>query len=187
MQIARCLLPLCFACLTLFLSYSPELHAQSETKDGAGLVECSIETETGTWSRESPLAVAVKIKNISKGPVDLVGIYSFQLTRADDPPMTYWSPVNILNRTALKLDAGKVPEGAIHLELHEIKPIDLDVAKLLWNRNISSVWPNHGLFEVVPKGNYDLIFDIETDRRTNSDNNPIVAHIVSNKVRIVVR
>jgi hypothetical protein len=101
--------------------------------------------------------------------------------------MTYWSPVNILNRTALKLDAGKVPEGAIHLELHEIKPIDLDVAKLLWNRNISSVWPNHGLFEVVPKGNYDLIFDIETDRRTNSDNNPIVAHIVSNKVRIVVR
>ena len=187
MQIARCLLPLCFACLILFLSYSPELHAQSETKDGAGLVECSIETETGTWSRESPLSVAVKIKNISKGPVDLVGIYSFQLTRADDPPMTYWSPVNILNRTALKLDAGKVPEGAIHLELHEIKPIDLDVAKLLWNRNISSVWPNHGLFEVVPKGNYDLIFDIETDRRTNSDNNPIVAHIVSNKVRIVVR
>ena len=187
MQIARCLAPLCFGCLILFLSYSPELQAQSQTKDVAGLIQCSIETETGTWSRESPLSVAVKIKNISKGPVDLVGIYTFQLTRADDPPMTYWSPVNILDGRALKLDAGKVPKGAIHLEPHEIKPIDLDVTKLLWNRDISSVWPNQSLFEVVPKGNYDLIFDYETDRRTNSDNDPIVAHIVSNKVRIVVR
>ena len=187
MQIARCLQTLCFGCLILFLCYPLELHAQSKPKDVAGLIQCSIETETGTWSRENSLSVAVKIKNISNGPVDLVGGYSFQLTRVDDPPMAYWSPVNILDGTPLKLDAGKVPEGAIHLEPHETKAINLDVTKLFWNRNISSVWPNQRLFEVVPKGNYDLIFDVETHRRKNSDNIPIVTHIASNKVRIAVR
>ena len=39
MRIARCLPPLCFGCLILFLSYSPELQAQSQTKDVAGLIE----------------------------------------------------------------------------------------------------------------------------------------------------
>ena len=73
------------------------------------------------------------------------------------------------------------------LKPHETKTINLDVAKLFWNRNISSVWPNRRLFEVVPKGNYDLSFDVETDRRNNSDNIPIVTHIASNKIGIVVR
>ena len=187
MQIARRLQTLGFSCLLLLLCYPLELHAQSAPKDVAGLIQCSIETETGTWSRENPLSVAVKIKNISNGPVDLVGIYSFQLTRADGPPMAYWSPVNILDGTPLKLEAGKVPEGAIHLEPHETKTIDLDVSTLFWNRNISSVWPTQRPIEVVPKGNYDLIFDVETDRRKNSDNIPIVTHIASNKVRISVR
>ena len=187
MQMAKFLRTLCFGCLTLFLSYPFELHAQSKPKDVEGLIQSSIETETGTWSRQSPLSVAVKIKNISDGPVDLVGIYSFQLTSADAQPMAYWGPVNILDGSPLKLDDGKVPKGTIHLEPHEIKAINFDVSKLLWNRNISSVWPNQSLFEVMPVGTYDLIFEVETDRRTNSDNNPIVTHIASNKVRIVVR
>jgi len=187
MQIARCLQTLCFGCLISFLCYSLELHAQSKPKAVAGLIQCSIETETGTWSREKPLSVAVKVKNISNGPVDLIGGYSLQLTTVDDPPMTYWSPVNILDGTALELQAGKVPEGAIHLEPHETRAINLNVTKLFWNRNISSIWPNYRLFEVVAKGNYDLIFDVETDRRKNSDNIPIVTHISSNKVRVAVR
>ena len=187
MQIARCLQTLCFGCLILFPGHPLELHAQSKPKDVASLIQCSIQTETGRWSRENRLSVTVKIKSISNGPVDLVGIYSFQLTTVDYPPMTYWSPVNILDGTALKLEDGKVPEGAIHLEPHETKAINLNVDKLFWNRNMSSVWPNQRLFEVVPKGNYDLILEVETDRRKNSDNIPIVAHIASNKVRIAVR
>jgi len=129
----------------------------------------------------------VRIRNISDGPVDLVGTYSFELTGADSQPVAYWSPVNIQDGSPLKLDDGKVPTGTIHLKPHEIKTINIDVSKLLWNRNLSSVWPNQSLFEVVPKGNYDLIFDVETHRRTNSANNPMVIHIASNKVRIVVR
>ena len=187
MQNARCLRMLCFGCLILFLYHPRALYAQSYPKDVAGLIQSSIETKTGTWSRETPLSVAVKMKNISNGPVDLLGIYSFQLIRVDDPPMVYWSPINILDGTPLRLEGGKVPKGAIHLEPHEIKQIDLDVTKLLWDRTISSVWPNQRLFDVVLKGNYDLILDVETVRRTNSENNPIVAHIASNKVRIVVR
>src|SRR6266480_1991503 len=186
MQIARSLQTLCCGCLILFLCYPLELHSQSRPKDVSGLIQCSIETENGTWSVGNPLSVTLKIKNISNGPVDIVGGYSFELTRADDPPMKYWSPVNILDGTPLKLEAGKVPQGAVHLEPHETKAINFDVTKLFWNRNFSSVWPNQRLFEVVPKGNFDLIFEVETDRRKNSDNIPIVAHIASNKVRIAV-
>ena len=184
MQIARCLR---FGCLILLLCYPLELHPQSRPKDVASLIQYSIETETGTWSLGDPLSVTVKIKNISNGPVDVVGGYSFELTRVDGPPMMYWSPVNILDGTPLKLEAGKVPQGAVHRESHETKAINLDVTKLFWDRNISSVWPNRRLFEVVPKGNYDLIFDVETDRRKNSENIPIVTHIASNKIGIVVR
>src|SRR4030095_316856 len=97
MQIARCLQGVCVFCLILFLSCPLALHAQSKPKSLASLIRSSIETKTETWSRESPLSVAVKIKNTSKGPVDLVGGYSFHLTRADDPSIAYWSPVNVLD------------------------------------------------------------------------------------------
>jgi hypothetical protein len=187
MQIVRFLKTLCFGCLTLFLSYPLELHAQSKPKDVEGLVQFSIETETGTWSRESSFSVGVKIKNVSDGPIDLVGICTFQLTRADEPSMAYWSPVNILDGTPLKLDAGKVPKGVIHLEPRETKAINLDVSKLFWNRTLSSVWPNQSLFEVMSKGNYHLIFDVEKDTRKSSDSIPTITHITSNKVKIVVR
>jgi len=100
--------------------------------------------------------------------------------------MTYWSPINILSGTALKLEAGKVPQGTIHLEPHETTAIILDVTKLFWNRNFSSVWPNQRLFEVVPKGNYDLIFDVQTHGRENSEDTSIVTNIASNKVRVVI-
>ena len=184
MQMARFFQAVCFGCLIVFLCYPLELHAQSKPKDVAGLIQCSVETETGTWSLGTPLSVTVKIKNISNGPIDIVGGYSLELTRADDQPIKYWSPVNILDGTPLKLDAGKVPQGAVHLESHETKVINLDVTKLFWDRNSSSVWPKRRLFEVVPKGNYDLVFDVETDRRKNSDK---VTHIASNKIGIVVR
>ena len=186
MQIARCFQTLCFGCLILFLCYPVELHAQSKPKDVAVPIQCSIETEPGTWSRGNVVSVTVRIKNIADAPVDIVGHYSFTLTRVDGPPIAYWSPVNIPDGTPVELEAGKVPKSAVHLELHETKAIKLEVTKLFWDRNISSVWPNKTLFEIVPKGNYDLIFDVETDRRKDSDNIPIVTHITSNKIRVVV-
>ena len=187
MQIARCLQTICFGCLILFLSCPLDLHSQSKPKDVAGPIQCSIETEPGTWSRGNVVSVTVRIKNIAYAPVDIVGHYSFTLTRVDGPPISYWSPVNIPDGTPVELEAGKVPKSAVHLELRETKAIKLDVTKLLWDLNVSSVWPNKMLFEIVPKGNYDLIFDVETDRRKNSDDIPIVTHIVSNKVGIIVR
>jgi hypothetical protein len=42
---------------------------------------------------------------------------------------------------------------------------------------------HQGLFEVVPKGGYDLRFNVETDHRVNSDD---VTHIPSQSVRIAI-
>ena len=187
MQIARCLQTLCFGCLILLLYYPLEIHSQSKPKDVAGTIQCSIKTETATWFPGRGFSVTVRIKNIADGPVDIVGHYSFTLTRVEGPALAYWSPVNISDGTPVELKAGKVPENALHLELHETKAIELDVTKLFWDRNVSSVWPNRTLFEVVPKGNYDLIFDVETDKGENSNNMSVVTHTVSNKVGIIVR
>src|SRR5262245_52660740 len=186
MQIARCLQTLCVGGLIWLLSCPLELHSQSQPKDFESPVECSIETETGTWSRGNAFSVSVRIKNTADRPVDIVGHYNFTLTRVDGPPVAYWSPVSIPDGAPAELKAGKVPENAVHLELHETKTIELDMTKLFWDRNFSSVWPRKTLFEVVPKGNYDLTFGVETAGRKNSDNSPMVVHTVSNKVRITV-
>lgn len=199
-QVTRLLRALCFGWLLLSHCYATALYAQSKSEEPvAASIECAIEAESETWSRGGPILVAVKIRNISDKAVDLVGWYSFELTKdSDSPPTGYWSPVNILNGTPLKLETesewlekgivvGKVPQGAIHLEPHETKEMKFDVTKLSWDKSISSIWPNHGLFVAVPKGDYDLIFDIQTDSRKNSQNVPIFTHIASNKVGVSVR
>jgi hypothetical protein len=189
MRIANSLWAFCFGCFVLFLAFPLSFNAQTQGREYvADFIRCSIEIETETWSQGKPIFVVVQVKNISDKAVSVLGTYSFELTTVSDdvPPMAYWSPVNILSGTPLKLRAGKVPEGAIHLEPGETKAMKFELTKLLWNKSISSVWPDQRLFEVVPKGNYDLIFGVETDRGKNSENIPIVTHIASNKVRIEV-
>lgn len=194
MRIARFIRAFYFCALILFLCLPLELHAQTEGKEYvADFFQCSIEAETQSWSQGRPIFVVVQLKNVSGEDANLLGIYSFELRGV--PPAPYWSPVNILSGTPLELETesegltkggGRAPKGAIHLEAGETKAMRFDLSKLLWNKSFSSIWPYQKLFEVVPKGNYDLIFDVETDRRKNPDNIPYVTHKASNSVRIVV-
>jgi len=190
MRIARVLTASCSICFILVLCHPFALYAQIEAKQNVSdSIQCSIETETESWSTGKPTIVVVQLKNISDTDLDLVGIYSFQLKGIPGP---YWSPVNILSGKPLELEyegngtGGRVPEGLIHLQAGETKAMRFDLSNLLWNQSVSSRWPFQKLFEVVPKGIYHLIFDIQTDRRVSSDNIPDVTHLASNGVRIVV-
>ena len=191
MRIARVLRTFCFVCVILSPCLPLELHAQTEGKKYlADSIRSSIEVEAETWSQGKPIVVVVQLENISNSDVDLLGIYTFELR--GDPPTPYWSPVDVLSGKPLQLvyedsgGGGRVPKGAIHLAAGDTKSMRFDLSNLLWNQTLSSRWPHQSLFEVVPKGNYDLIFNVETDHRVNSDNSPDVTHIPSRSVRIAV-
>ena len=192
MRLVRVLRAFCFGWFILLPCLPLELHARTDGSDDvADSIHCLIEVETETWSQGKPVLVVVHVKNISAKDVNLVGIYTFELVGV--PPIPYWSPVNILTGKPLELEAevdgvggGRVPKRVIHLGAGETKVMRFDLSNLLWNTTVSSRWPYQKLFEVVSKGNCDLIFKIETDHRVNADNIPDVTHIASNSVRIVV-
>lgn len=192
MRMGRVLRAFCLGCLILSPCLPLDLHAQTVGKeDVAGSVHCTIEVEAETWSQSKPIIVGVQLKNITDRDVKLLGIYTFELRGV--PPIPYWSPADILSGKPLELEydgdgigGGRVPRGAIHLEPGETKALRFDLSNLLWNISGSSRWPHQRLFEVVPKGDYDLLFSVETDQRLNADNIPDVTHIPSNSVRIVV-
>jgi hypothetical protein len=153
-------------------------------------IHCSIEVESEMWSQGKPIVVVVQLENISNSDIDLLGIYTFELR--GDPPTPYWSPVDIRSGKPLQLvyedsgGGGRVPKSVIHLGAGNTKSMRFDLSNLLWNQAHSSRWPHQSLFEVVPKGNYDLIFNVETDHRVNAENIPDVTHIPSKSVRIAV-
>ena len=192
MRIVRVLRAFCFGCLILLPCVPLVLHAQTDGSEYvADSIHCLIEVETETWSHVKPILVVVHLKNISAKDVNLLGIYTFEL--AGVTPIPYWSPVNILNGKPLELEpdvhgigGGRVPKRVIHLRAGETKAMTFDLSNLLWNTTLSSRWPYQKLFEVVSKGNCDLIFKVETDHRVNADNIPDVTQIASNSVRIVV-
>lgn len=206
MRVTRYRRMVCFSFLILFSCLPLCLQAQTEPKEFvAGSIQSSIVVEKETWQRDKPTFVTVKVTNISDHAVNLLGIYSFELTTVGDAyamrrgvtATAYWSPVNISSGTPLELKTesewlkkgivvGKVPRGAIHLEPKETKAIKFELSQLHWNKSISSTWPYEPLFEVVPKGSYDLSFDIETDTRKGADDIPRVSHVASNSVRITI-
>ena len=187
------------ACSLLILILPVSLLAQKNSAGPvAGAIQCSIKTETESWSRDKSIPIIVSIKNISDKPVNLVGIYALQLTRSNESRdgksgTAYWAPVDIRTGSALSLvrdapkSGGKVPKASIHLEPAESREIRLHVDKLFWNLSFSSVWPNQSLFEAVPSGAYDLIFDIETDGRNDAQGYPLVTHVKSNRVKAIIR
>jgi hypothetical protein len=188
MTIARVLRTVCFVCVILSPFLPLELHAQTEVQRSlADSIHCSIEVEAEKWSRDKPIVVVVRLKNISDRDLDLLGIYSFELR--GNPTTPYWSPVDVLSGKPLQLvyedssGGGRVPKAVIHLGAGDARSMNFDLSNLLWNSSFSSRWPHQGLFEVVPKGGYDLIFNVETDHRVNSDD---VTHIPSQSVRIAI-
>ena len=191
MKIAQLVLAFYVSFTLLSIPIAAQTHDKEHVAD---FIQCSISIENETWSKNKPIYAVVQIENISEKKVDILGTYGFEVANINDEdvimerfsPFQYWSPVNIVNATPLDLIDSKVPEGSIHLEPREIKLLTFNLNKLHWNKSASSVWPYKNLFEVVPKGDYDLTFSIETDLRRNSDNIPIVTHVVSNKVRVVI-
>jgi hypothetical protein len=96
-------------------------------------------------------------------------------------------PLQLAYDSPKKTSGGRVPRAAIRLGPGDTKVMKFDLTKLRWNTSISSVWPAQKLFEIAPKGTYDLLFAIETNDGANPEGVSVVSHLVSNKARIEIK
>jgi hypothetical protein len=149
------------------------------------LLKCKITVDSANINPEHPATVSVTVENVSGGELDLKAVYSFELLTVSAQARarefselgdSYWSPLDISRGESLRLPVkGPVPKVLLHLKRDEVKSFRFDLAKLLWNATMRSIWPHENLFAVVPKGSYWLVFKVSGNRET-----------ISNKIEVVV-
>lgn len=181
-MIARRLCRFAATSAMLLLCFVIQTQAQ-KSADVSSTVKASISIESAVIAKQKPATVTVKIENLSGHEINLKSISSFTLFATTEAAIarkfsvngdSYWSPVDLLNTTPLKLEAdpkmlkkgviaGRVPEAVIHFNANETKTFVLDLTRLNWNATMSSLWPRWSIFEAVPKGNYSLEFTIDSD------------------------
>lgn len=156
-------------------------------------IKTSITIDSTTLSKDKPVNVTITVENISGQEFDLNSSCSFDLKNLSKESLTrkyevigdrYWGPVNISTGTRKELTiidpekqkqgitVGRVPQESIHFAKDETKTFKVDLAQLLWNPVMSSIFPNETLFKVVRKGEYALSLSCG-NRTVNVDSNAI--------------
>jgi len=116
-------------------------------------LRCSIDVEKTRWSKGDPALVSVIIENVSGSKVNLKTISTFTLNE-----MQFVCPVDIeRGGQALPPNA----RSTISLEKDALMNLRIDISKLKWGMGVSSIWPDHSFYSLVPPGRYKLRMDIE--------------------------
>ncbi len=116
-------------------------------------LRCSIDVEKTRWSKGDPALVSVIIENVSGSKVNLKTITIFTLNE-----MQFVCPVDIeKGEQALPPNA----RSTISLEKDALMNLRIDISKLKWGMGVSSIWPDHSFYSLVPPGRYKLRMDIE--------------------------
>ena len=116
-------------------------------------IKCSIALEEKCWSKGDPALVSVVVENVSEGKVNLKTIPSFTLNE-----MQFYCPTDIVRgEYALPPNAHSI----ISLERGALINSRIDISKLKWGMGVSSIWPDHSFYSLVPPGRYKLRMDIE--------------------------
>ena len=85
---------------------------------------------------------------------------------------SYWSPLDLSRGTTMELVVnprmlkkgiivGKVPNNTLQMKKDEVKILRFEMANLFWNDTIWGDWPHKTIFEIVPKGHYWLVFELD--------------------------
>ncbi len=159
-----------FLILLLFISACAATKFSSA--EDSQYLKCYLETSSSQWVKGSPAIVNVSIENTSSEPKKILISSFFGIGEMTG----YWGPVK-LSAVSEHLPANTHYE--LFLKAGQKKTFEVDLAKLKWERSISSIWPHRDLFDLVPSGNYKLSLDIEIDsadisKRINSNNLDII-------------
>jgi len=151
-------------------------------------IRCTVEVQDREWVPAAPAIVSGKIENLSEGPLEIqvqpILYLSSKTSTAERDK--YWAPVDLLRDGPLLVDKRPMHQkgDVIAIEPVPIKltfskrneSIDfrIDARHVLWEREISSVWPSRDLFAAVDPGSYDLRLVLETESGDSASANVAV-------------
>jgi hypothetical protein len=151
--------------------------AQSPNAKHNSAIGCTIQVRDPVWSPTKPAIVQGKVENLTERAVEVrvQPILYLRSKTSSAERDSYWGPVDLLRNGPLGLDkqpmdrkGDVVAIRALPIKLvfgSKRQSIDftIDARHVLWDREVSSVWPSRELFAAVAPGAYDLRLVLETD------------------------
>jgi hypothetical protein len=139
-------------------------------------IRCTIQVQDREWTPATPAIVRGKVENLTEGSLEIQVqpiLYLSSKTSSAERDK-YWAPVDLFQDGPLPIDKRPMDkEGevaaikALPIKLAFSKKgesidFSIDARHVLWDREISSVWPSRELFTAVEPGSYDLRLVLET-------------------------
>ena len=171
---------MCCIGVTLILAARVVGMAQTRVEEHRRInhnIRCTVEVQGREWIPAAPAIVSGKIENLSEGPLEIqvqpILYLSSKTSTAERDK--YWAPVDLLHDGPLLVDKRPMDQKG---DVIAIKPVPIkltfskrnesidfriDARHVLWEREISSVWPSRDLFAAVDPGSYDLRLVLETE------------------------
>jgi len=118
-------------------------------------VRCAITTQSASFAAGAKVPVAIRIENVSDGPVSLTLLPYFTLT---DSFPRYMALTDIIGKDP---DFGHNSRFVLTLDKGKSLTSEIDIASLLWALTIQSSPPVKKLYELVPVGSYTLRLEME--------------------------
>lgn len=186
----------CHLGIALSLFSHPVGKAQTRVEEHRktnNTIRCTIQVQDREWTPVAPAVVRGKVENLTEGSLEIYVqpiLYLSSKTSSAERDK-YWAPVDLFRNGPLLVDKrplGQKGEGvaikAVPIKLtfdNRGEAIDfrIDARHVLWEREISSVWPSRDLFAAVEPGSYDLRLVLETD--TGDSESPTVTVEVGGK------
>lgn len=145
-------------------------------------IACTVRIQDREWKPDEPAIVSGVIENLTDGPQE-VNVFptlylSSKSSSADRDK--YWASVDLFGDRPLSDDRDK--KGGISAQpiklafkaKNDLLDFHIDAKHILWEREISSIWPSRKLFVVVEPGSYDLRLIVEADDGYCACNAPVV-------------
>jgi hypothetical protein len=159
----------------LILMLTGVAFSQPADKSEAQKIKMTLEAEKNIWGKNSPSMVRITIENPSESAVTFTSSVLLMLVaKTPDGRIdrdSFSAPLSLTKAYAEKTDVCQndltaervvngsiLGPGSIVLAKGEVRELSFDLAKLCWNRLISSVYPNQNLFPLVKAGKYQLSF-----------------------------
>lgn len=165
------------AVLLVFQSVATAQTRVEEHRKTNNTIRCTIQVQNPVWSPTTPAIVRGKVENVSGSTLEVPVTPILYLSSKTSSALrdSYWAPVDLLRDGPLGLDKQPMDQKgevlaikALPIKLvfnSKVQSIDfsVDARRVLWEKEISSVWPSRDLFAAVDPGAYDLRLVLETD------------------------
>jgi hypothetical protein len=168
----------CFG-ITLILAVQLVGGAQTRVEEPRKInrnIRCTIQVQDREWTPAAPAIVRGKVESLAEGSFEMQvqPILYLSSKTSSAGRDKYWAPVDLFRDGPLPVDKRPMDRKGEVVAIRALptkltfnnkgESIDfrIDARQVLWDREISSVWPSRELFAAVEPGSYDLRLVLET-------------------------